>query len=305
MVAVVSGSGFARAADAAQAVITDHRVASRTWDAFAHPRQTYEGAVEQTSYWLEKPLQDQLRDVAVGTTLMAAPGGYSKFTAVAEAETAAGYVGRVGQVGAFEDSLPLMSIESSATSATSAALVDEISALKDIGANASANLRTGGLRRELIRIKVEANAERWVRRLEASINESNPAVDAHFVQKHGPDIATRPNLERRAIDGTNPRTGITPRSQRPSPSSQFKDWRTQMNVLNEATTRTVRGLSRYNFQVPGGGPAVVGYDPAGIGHGFFPNPLNRTSPTFVSPLNGWIVRFDRATGLPFTAYATR
>jgi len=186
----------------------------------------------------------------------------------------------------------------------------------EVGPNADA-LRPGAVlrakwgrlsaeeRRALIQSKVDANAEKWVRGYEANLNQQYPELDAHFVDKHGPNIPLRPNLEQRAIDGTHPTTGQTPGRPRAQTSSQFKDWKTQMEVINEATTREARGLPKYNFFDTQGNPAVIGNNSAGVGRSFTPNKLSPLTPTFNPQLNGWIIRFDSITGAPFTGYPTK
>jgi hypothetical protein len=160
-------------------------------------------------------------------------------------------------------------------------------------------------RRTLLDAKVEANAERWVSGYEHSLNQRYPGLDAHFAELHGPDIPLRPNLELRAVNGTNPRTGLLPSRPRAQSSSQFRDWVTQRDVLNEAVTREARGLPKYNHFDRYGNPAVIGSNPGGVGWGFTPNRLSPSSPIYNPQLNGWIVRFDATTGVPFTAYPTR
>jgi hypothetical protein len=137
------------------------------------------------------------------------------------------------------------------------------------------------------------------------LNSNNPGLNAHFVDKHGPDIPLRPNLEQRSIDGTHPRAVSTPGRPRPQTSTQFQDWRTQMGVINEATTREARGLPKFNFFDAQGNPSVVGRNSAGVGWGFTPNRISPLAPTFNPKLDGWIVRFDSNLGVPFTGYPTR
>lgn len=160
-------------------------------------------------------------------------------------------------------------------------------------------------RRASLDTKVEASAERWVKNYERDLNQQYVGLDAHFAYKHGPDIPLRPNLEQRAIDGSNPRTGQVPSRPRAQPSSQFKDWRTQRDVMNEAVTREARGLPKYNHFDLNGNPAVIGNSSSGVGWGFTPNRLSPATPIYNPQLNGWIVRFDSFHGAPFTAYPTR
>lgn len=161
-------------------------------------------------------------------------------------------------------------------------------------------------RRALLDQKAEVSAERWVKDLENTLDANYPDLNPHFVDKHGPDIPLRPNLEGRAINGAHPRTGVT-RGRRPRPqvSSQFNDWKTQMHVLNEATTREARGLPRYNAVDTQGNPAVKGTYPGGVGRGFVPNRQDPLNPIFNTSLENWLIRFDSTTNMPFTGYPTR
>ncbi|MFV5536462.1 LysM peptidoglycan-binding domain-containing protein [Acinetobacter pittii] len=160
-------------------------------------------------------------------------------------------------------------------------------------------------RQILIESKVEANAERWVRNYEIKLNEQYPSLNAHFVDKHGPDIPLQPNLEQRSIDGRHPRTGTRSRRGQAEISSQFNDWRTQMAVINEATTRVDRGLPRYTGVDRYNNPVVSGRSSTGVGRGYMPNRQNPSQPIFNPELNGWLMRFERTKNIPFTGYPTK
>ena len=172
-------------------------------------------------------------------------------------------------------------------------------------------LKYGGLtlseRQSLLEQLLERNAESWVRGYQDGLNGSFVDLGAHFVDRHAPDIPLRPNLEGRAINGANPRTGALPRAGnlRGNPSSQFADWRTFMAILNEATSRTSRGLSEFNHAMQNGGMAVTGTGGRVIGRGFFPNRRDPSQPTFEPELYNWIVPFDGNSGKPYSAYPTR
>ncbi len=112
----------------------------------------------------------------------------------------------------------------------------------------------------------EDSAKRWVEKLEQRLG-------SHFVEKHAPDIPLRPNLARRSIDGSHPRTGAP--GDYAQPSSQFVDWRTQMHALNEAMTREARGLPVANYYINGNAnlPAVLGtFGGRVVGRGFTRTP---------------------------------
>ncbi|WP_038177709.1 RHS repeat domain-containing protein, partial [Vibrio rhizosphaerae] len=157
-------------------------------------------------------------------------------------------------------------------------------------------------RQQLIAQKVELNAERWVREYEVNLGQSYPGLNPHFVDKHGPDIPLRPNLASRAIDGSHPRTGAPGRF--PQPSSQFKDWQTQRNIINEAITREARGLPKYNGFDSQGNPVVTGTYHETVGRGFTKNRQNLSQPHFNPNYTKWTIRFDAGTGQPFTGYPT-
>jgi len=120
--------------------------------------------------------------------------------------------------------------------------------------------------------------------------------------KHGPDIPLDPNLKQRSIDGSHPRTGRRRGRARAETSSQFKDWETQRNAINEANTREARGLPKYNARDGRGNNAVKGSTPYGSGRGYTPNRRNPESPKYNEQLDNWIIRYDPETGKPFTGY---
>ncbi len=153
----------------------------------------------------------------------------------------------------------------------------------------------------LINNLADANAGRWVQEYQSALNAKYPGLNAHFVDKHGPDIPLRPNLEQRAIDGTHPRTGITPNSVSPRKSSQFLDWLSMRNTLNEAITREARGLPRCNAGSIDK-PMVKGDFYGGGGQGFRPNSQMPTAPIFNPNLSKWSVGFDKNLDVPFTTF---
>uniref|UniRef100_UPI003AA90DAC RHS repeat-associated core domain-containing protein n=1 Tax=Vibrio rumoiensis TaxID=76258 RepID=UPI003AA90DAC len=161
---------------------------------------------------------------------------------------------------------------------------------------------TSSERSALLQQKVELNAERWVREYEVNLGQRYPGLNPHFVDKHGPDIPLRPNLASRAIDGSHPRTGAPGRF--PQPSSQFKDWQTQRNIINEAITREARGLPKYNGFDRQGNPVVTGTYHETVGRGFTKNRQNLSQPHFNPNYTKWTIRFDAGTGQPFTGYPT-
>jgi len=67
----------------------------------------------------------------------------------------------------------------------------------------------------------------------------------------------------------------------------------------------MRGLPKYNGFDAQNNPVVVGRYPNGVGYGFTPNRASPTFPIFNPQMNGWILRFDDALGVPFTGYPTK
>ncbi|NVJ59381.1 MAG: LysM peptidoglycan-binding domain-containing protein [Gammaproteobacteria bacterium] len=161
-------------------------------------------------------------------------------------------------------------------------------------------------RSALMQQKVESNAERWVRNYETQLSSEYPGLNPHFVDKHGPDIPIDPNLKQRSITGAHPRNHLVPGNY-PQPSSQFKDWQTQMHVLNEATSRQARGLTEYNYFMNGNPnkPAVIGSYDSSVGWGFTKNNQDLLNPHFHPSMNNWIVPLDKNTLMPYTAYPKR
>ncbi|TWR94243.1 RHS repeat domain-containing protein, partial [Pseudomonas saxonica] len=140
----------------------------------------------------------------------------------------------------------------------------------------------------------EANAKRQVQRYEQ-------IYDMHTIGKHSPEISDTV-LKQRAIDGTNPITGITPSKNIGNPSSQFKDWKTQMHAINEATTRIVRGLPRETGIDKKGNP-VVRLQLKNSGRGYKPNKTDPKNPKTNEQMSGVEIKFDpNNPDRPFTAF---
>lgn len=80
-----------------------------------------------------------------------------------------------------------------------------------------------------------------------------------------------------------------------------------MHVLNEATTRSSRGLPEYNYFMNNNPnkPAVIGSSDSSIGWGFTKNNSDLSNPHFHPEMNNWIVPLDKNTLLPYTAYPKR
>ncbi|WP_255251527.1 RHS repeat-associated core domain-containing protein, partial [Pseudomonas indica] len=140
----------------------------------------------------------------------------------------------------------------------------------------------------------EANAKRRVQEYEAKYN-------MHTIGKHSPEVPDSA-LKQRAIDGTDPITGQTPRSRRGNPSSQFKSWKLQMHAINEALTRKTRGLPQHTGVDSQGNPILRIEQPVS-GRGYKPNRTDANNPHEVTDMNGAEIKFNKHdTDAPFTAY---
>jgi hypothetical protein len=152
----------------------------------------------------------------------------------------------------------------------------------------------GEQRRARIDELSEANAKRRVQEYETDNN-------MHTIGKHSPEVPDA-TLKQRAIDGTDPITGRTPRSGRGNPSSQFRSWKIQMHTINEALTRTARGLPQHNGTDRNGNP-ILRIEQPHSGRGYKPNAHDTNNPHEVTDMNGAEVKFDRNNpNVPFTAY---
>jgi len=120
-----------------------------------------------------------------------------------------------------------------------------------------------------------------------------------MVGKHGPEVSDGA-FKKRAIDGTNPITGKTPKSKRGNPSSRFYNYVLMHKAYVLATTRTQHGLPRFTGK-DGEGNDVVRMRLPNAGEGYFPNTKSKENPKLVN-LNGFEMKFDPETGVPFTLY---
>lgn len=116
----------------------------------------------------------------------------------------------------------------------------------------------------------------------------------HYHSLEIPDAA----LKQRAVDGTHPVTGVIGPIR---PSAQFKSWKMQMAVLDEATSREVRKLARFTGEDEYGNP-VVRIEMKDCGRGYTPNEKFPEHPKFNENMNGAVVKFDRETKQPYTAF---
>ncbi|WP_426207328.1 RHS repeat-associated core domain-containing protein, partial [Pseudomonas sp. TSPC2-1] len=146
-------------------------------------------------------------------------------------------------------------------------------------------------RRSRIDELAEANAKREVLKLEKKHN-------MHTVAKHNPEIPDKA-LKQRSIDGSHPtkkgKKGPT------RPSSQFKTWLLQLNAINDAITRMDRKKPIATGYTKDGDPIIRKEMPRG-GRGYKPNKKDKDNPKFIKDLNFSEVRFDQASGKPYTAF---
>lgn len=105
-------------------------------------------------------------------------------------------------------------------------------------------------------------------------------------------------LKQRAIDGTHPVTGEPGLVK---PSSQFKSWKFQMAVIEEATSREIRKMARFTGEDEFGNP-IVRIEMQGCGRGYTPNEKFPEHPKLNENMNGAVVKFDRETKQPYTAF---
>ncbi|NWE21968.1 RHS repeat domain-containing protein, partial [Pseudomonas sp. P7548] len=140
----------------------------------------------------------------------------------------------------------------------------------------------------------EANAKRRVQELELK-------YDMHTVAKHGPEI-TDTALKQRAIDGTDPSTGLRKPKAKGNLSSQFHSWKMQLNALNKALTRKSLGLDPFNGKDKNLNP-VLRLELSGAGRGYRPNKKDPANPTLNENMNWFEVKFDKNdNNRPFTAF---
>ncbi|PTC22071.1 type IV secretion protein Rhs, partial [Pseudomonas palleroniana] len=149
-------------------------------------------------------------------------------------------------------------------------------------------------RRSRIEDLSEANAKRRVLELEEKHN-------MHSVAKHSPEINDAA-LRQRAIDGTDPSTGLLKPGKSGNLSSQFHSWRMQLGALNKALTRNSLGLDPFNGKDHNQNP-ILKLELLGAGRGYRPNKKDPKSPHLNEKLNWFEVKFDKKDNTrPFTAF---
>jgi hypothetical protein len=149
-------------------------------------------------------------------------------------------------------------------------------------------------RRARIDELAEANAKRRV-------TEYEDRYGMHTVKKHSSEIPDRA-VRQRAIDGTDPHTGVTPIRPRGNPSSQFQNWRMHLGALNKAMTRDKNGLIMHTGKDQNDNP-IVRFELPGAGRGYKPNRADTQNPILNENMNWFEVKFDEInTQEPFTSF---
>ncbi|WP_426135220.1 hypothetical protein [Pseudomonas sp. PWP3-1b2] len=118
-----------------------------------------------------------------------------------------------------------------------------------------------------------------------------------IVKNHSAEIPDTA-LKQRSIDGTNPITGEKGAIK---PSAQFKNYRVQLAVLEESTSRSVRKLEIFTGEDEYGNP-IVEMEMQGCGRGYIPNEQCFESPELNENMNRAVAKFDRETKRLYTAF---
>ena len=127
----------------------------------------------------------------------------------------------------------------------------------------------------------------------------NDSQGMHMVGKHDPEISNA-KWKQRAIDGTNPITGKTPKNRQGNPSSRFHSFELMLKAYTLGTTRVENGLPRFtgkDAQLAD----IVRMDLPGAGEGYIPNSKSVQNPKLIK-MNRFEMKFDKETGIPFTLY---
>ncbi|MHC8356166.1 RHS repeat-associated core domain-containing protein [Pseudomonas sp. LB3P81] len=131
------------------------------------------------------------------------------------------------------------------------------------------------------------------------LKKLNDDQGMHMVGKHDPEVPDEA-FKQRAIDGTNPITGKRPRNRKGNPSSRFHSWEIMLKAYNLGTTRTEQGLTRFTGK-DSKRADIVRMRLPGAGEGYIPNPKSEKNPKLIE-MDGFEMKFDPVTGVPFTLY---
>lgn len=118
-----------------------------------------------------------------------------------------------------------------------------------------------------------------------------------LTQSHSVEISDTA-LKQRAIDGIHPITGEKGPIR---PSAQFKNWRSQLAALEKATSRHTRKLEIFTGEDEYGNP-IVEMELHDCGRGYSPNERFHEHPKLSENMNIAVVKFDRETKTPYTAF---
>ncbi|WP_283189716.1 RHS repeat-associated core domain-containing protein [Pseudomonas sp. PMCC200344] len=130
------------------------------------------------------------------------------------------------------------------------------------------------------------------------VKRLNDSQGMHMVGKHDPEVP-RAAHKQRAIDGTDPITGVTPKDKIGNPSSRFYSWELQLEAYKMATSREANGLPKFTGTDKKGRKIVRMRFPDG-GEGYIPNSKNKNEPKLVK-MNGIEMKFSKKEK-PFTLY---
>ncbi|MHC8407834.1 RHS repeat-associated core domain-containing protein [Pseudomonas sp. TMB3-21] len=133
----------------------------------------------------------------------------------------------------------------------------------------------------------------------SEIHRLNDSQGMHMVGKHGPEVPDQA-FKQRGIDGTDPITGKRPWKKKGNPSSRFINYTMMHKAYLLATTREEQGLPRFTGK-DGNENDIVRMRLPGAGEGYFPNPKSPENPKYMR-LDGFEMKFDPETGIPFTLF---
>ncbi|WP_434648636.1 RHS repeat-associated core domain-containing protein [Pseudomonas sp. D1-2] len=135
-------------------------------------------------------------------------------------------------------------------------------------------------------------AEKEVRRLDRE-------QGMHMVSKHSPAV-TDQKWKQRAVDGTDPLSGKTPKNKMGNPSSRFASWEMQLKAYSLAMGREKNGLSRFTGKDKNNNN-IIRMELPGAGQGYMPNKSDPSNPKLVD-MNRFEMKVDPHTDVPFTMF---
>ncbi|WP_434694561.1 RHS repeat protein [Pseudomonas sp. Z1-14] len=138
----------------------------------------------------------------------------------------------------------------------------------------------------------EELAEKEVRRLDRE-------QSMHMVGKHSLAVSDQ-KWKQRAVDGTDPLSGKTPKNKIGNPSSRFSSWEMQLKAYNLAVNREKYGLSRFTGRDQNNNN-IIRMELPGAGEGYIPNKKDPSNPKLVA-MDRFEMKVDPDTGVPFTLF---